>query len=65
MSQYYHLRVQANYTLHLFYIFLLLCSDYVADLIKTLELYLTVVSVLLRLDLGTPKLVCPKLVCPY
>ena len=65
MSQYYHLRVQTNYTLHLFYIFLLLSSDYVADLIKTLELYLTVVSGLLRLDLGTPKLVCPKLVCPY
>ena len=43
MTQYYHQGVQANYTLHLFFIFLLLCSHYVADLIKKLELRLMVV----------------------
>ena len=35
-------------TLHLFFIFSLLCSHYVADLIKKLELHLMVVSVLLK-----------------
>ena len=36
-----------DYTLHLFYIFSLLCSDDVNDLIRKLELCLAVVSVLL------------------
>ena len=49
--------VQTNYTLHLFSIFWLLCSDCIADLIKKLELCLTAVSVLLKIRyLGTPKL---------
>ena len=43
MTQYYHQGVQTNYTLHLFFIFSLLCSHYVADLIKKLELQLMVV----------------------
>ena len=54
MSQSYHEGVQTNYTLHLFYIFLLLCSDYVADLIKKLELCLIVLSVLLKTKFGMP-----------
>ena len=33
-TQYYHYRVQRNYALHLFFIFLLLCSHYDADLIN-------------------------------
>ena len=49
MSQYYYYRVQTNYTLHLSYIFSLLCSDYVADLIKKLKLCLTVASILLNI----------------
>ena len=48
MTQYYHKGVETNYTLHLFFIFLLLCSHYVADLIKKLGLHLMVVSVLLK-----------------
>ena len=42
--------------------FLLLCSNYFADLTKKLEMCLTLVSVLLEIDLGMPKLGCPKLV---
>ena len=49
MSQNYPYGVQTNYKLYLFYIFSLLCSDYVADLIKKLELCLTVVSILLKI----------------
>ena len=46
MTQYYHQGFQINYISHLFFIFSLLCSHYVADLIKKLELRLMVVSVL-------------------
>ena len=46
MTQHYHEGVQTNYSLHLFFIFLLLCSHYVADLIKKLKLRLMVVLVL-------------------
>ena len=53
--------VQANYTLHLFSIFSLLCSDYVADLIKKLELYLTV---LLKIRFGHAQLSVPKIGIP-
>ena len=60
MTQYYHLGIQTNYTLPLYFISSLLCSHYVADLIKKLELLLMVVKFYLRLNLGTPKLVCPK-----
>ena len=53
------LRSPNKLTLHLFIIFSLLCSHYVTDLIKKLEMRLMVVSVL-GLNLGKPKLVCPK-----
>ena len=53
--------VQTNYTLHLFSIFSLLCSDYVADLIKKLELYLTV---LLKIRFGHAQLSVPKIGIP-
>ena len=54
-----------NYTLYLFFIFSSLCSYYVTDLIKKLELHITVVFLFwLRLSLGTSKLVCPKSVYP-
>ena len=64
MSQSYHEGVQTNYTLHLFYIFSLLCSDYVADLIKKLELCLTVVSVLLKIRFGHAQISVPKIGIP-
>ena len=57
----YYQGVQANYTLHLFSIFSLLCSDYVADLIKKLELYLTV---LLKIRFGHAQLSVPKIGIP-
>ena len=53
--------VQANYTLHLFSIFSLLCSDYVADLIKKLELYLTVLR---KIRFGHAQLSVPKIGIP-
>ena len=60
----YHERVQTNYTLHLFYIFSLLCSNYVADLIEKLELRLTVVSVLLKVRFGPAQISVPKIGIP-
>ena len=51
---------QTSYTLHLFYIFSLLCSDYVADLIKKLEFCLTLVPVLLKIRFGCTKIIVPK-----
>ena len=42
----------------------MLCSDYVADLIKKLELYLTVVSVLLKIRLGHVQINMPKISIP-
>ena len=57
MTQFYHQRVQTNYTLHLFFIFLLLCSHYIADLIKKLELRLMIVSVLI----GIKPIICNTL----
>ena len=51
--------VQTNYTLHLFSIFWLLCSDCITDLIKKLKLCLTVVSVLLKIRVSVPKIGIP------
>ena len=53
--------VQTNYTLHLFCIFSFSCSDYVADLIKKLELCLTVVSILLKIRFGHAQISVPKI----
>ena len=64
MSQYYHKGVQTNYTLHLFYIFLLLCSHSVADLIKKQELCLTVVSILLKIRFRYAQISVPKIGVP-
>ena len=61
MTQYYHQGVQTNYTLHLFLILLLLCSHYVPDLIKKLELCLMVVSVLLKIKFGHVQISVPKM----
>ena len=61
-ESYYHLGVQTNHTLCLFFIFSSLCSHDIADLIKKLELPIMVVSVSLKIKLGTPKFLCPKLV---
>ena len=47
--QNYDLGVETNYRLQIFSISSLLCLDYVVDLIKKLELCLTVVSVLLKI----------------
>ena len=47
--------------MHLFYIFSLLCSDYVADSIKKLELCLTVVSILLKIRFGHTQISVPKI----
>ena len=64
MSQSYHEGVQTNYTLHLFYIFSILCFDYVADLIKKLELCITTVSVLLKIRFGHAQISVPKIGTP-
>ena len=52
--------VQTKYTLHLFSIFWLLYSDYITDLIKKLELCLTVVSVLLEIRFELAQISAPK-----
>ena len=44
-----------------FFIFLLLCSYYVADLIKKLELHLMVVSNLLKTKFGHTQISEPKI----
>ena len=62
MSQYYHKGVRK--TIHLFYIFSLLCSDYVADLIKKLELCSTVVSILLKIRFEHAQISVPKIDIP-
>ena len=49
-------------TLHLFLIFLLLCSHYVSDLIKKLELLIMVV--LLRVKFGHAHISVPKIGVP-
>ena len=61
MTQYYLQRVQISYTLHLLFIFLLLCLYYVADLIRKLELCLMVVSVLLKIKFEHAKISMPKI----
>lgn len=52
--------VEISYTIHLFFIFSL-CSYFFVDTNKTLELLLLLL--LLKVNLGTPKLLCQKLVC--
>ena len=64
MFQNYEWRVQTKYTLHLFSIFCLLCSDCIADLIEKLELCLTAVSVLLKIRFGHAQTSLPKVVIP-
>ena len=61
MNQYYHIRVQTNHTLRLFFIFSLLNSHYAADLIKKLELRIMVVSVLLKIKFGHAQICVPKI----
>ena len=63
MFQNYDLGAETNYTLQMFSISSLLCLDYVADLIKKLELCLTIVSVLLKIRFGHIQISVPKLVC--
>ena len=64
MTQFYHQKVQTNYTLHLFFIFLLLCLHYIADLIKKLQLHLMIVSVLLEIKFGHAQISVPKIGLP-
>ena len=64
MTQFCHQRVQTNYTLNLFFIFSLLCSHYIADLIKKLELRLTIVPVLLEIKFGHAQISVPKIGIP-
>ena len=52
MTQYYSEEAQTNYTLYIFFTFLLLYSHYVAGLIKKLELGLMIFSVLLKIKFG-------------
>ena len=56
--------VQKNYTLHLFFIFSLLYSHYVVDLIKKLELRLMEASVLLKIKFGHTQISVPKIGIP-
>ena len=53
-----------NYKLHIFSIFLLLCSHYVADLIKALELHLIVISALFKIKFGHTQISVPKVGTP-
>ena len=64
MTQYYQQGVQINYTVHFFVIFFLLCSHYVADLLKKLEWCLMVVSVLLKNNFGQAQISVPKIGIP-
>ena len=52
-----------NYTIHFFSISSL-CSYYIADLIKKLEICLTVLSVLLKIGLGHTQISVPKIGMP-
>ena len=63
-ESYYHLGVQTNHTLCLFFIFSLLYSHYAADLIKKLELHIMVVSVLLKIKFGHAQICMPKIGIP-
>ena len=64
MFENYDWGVETSYTLHLFSIFSLLCSDYVADLTKKMELCLAVVSVLLKIRFGYVQISVPKIGIP-
>ena len=64
MFQNYDKGIQTNFTLHLFTIFWLLCSDCIADLIKKLELSLTAVSVLLKIRFWYVQIVVPEIGIP-
>ena len=64
MTQFNHQRVQTNYTLYLFFIFSLLCSHYIADLIKKLELRLMIASVLHEIKFGHAEISVPKIGIP-
>ena len=55
---------ESKQTIHDIYIFSLLCPDYIADLIKKLELCLTVVSVLLKIRFGHPHVSKTKISIP-
>ena len=59
--QNYDLGVETNYRLQIFSISSLLCLDYVVDLIKKLELCLTVVSVLLKIRFGHAQISVSKI----
>ena len=61
MTWYYHWRVETNYTLHLFFIFSVLCSHYVADFMKKLELCLMVISILLLIKFVPTQISVPKI----
>ena len=64
MFENYDWGVETSYTLPLFSIFSLLCSDYVADLTKKMELCLAVVSVLLKIRFGHVQISVPKIGIP-
>ena len=59
MIQNYDYEVQTSYTLYLFFIFSL-CLFHVTDLIKNWNYVYWLLLFLIRLNLGTPKLLCPK-----
>ena len=64
MFENYDWGVETSYTVHLFSIFSLLCSDYVTDLTKKMELCLAVVSVLLKIRFGHVQISVPKIGIP-
>ena len=55
---------ESKQNLHFFVIFFLLCSHYVADLLKKLKLCLMVVSVLLKNKFGHAQIRVPKISIP-
>ena len=55
---------ELKHTLHLFFFFSVLCSHYVADFMKRLELCLMVVSVLLKTKFVSTQISVPKIGIP-
>lgn len=61
MTPDYDYGAQANCELHLFFIFLRLCSYYITVIIKKLKLCLLVVLILLKIKYGHPEISVPTI----
>ena len=64
MTPDYDYGAQANCELHLFFIFLRLCSYYITVIIKKLKLCLLVVLILVKIKYGHPEISVPTIGVP-